>query len=45
MALSVILSQTGGVIEGAEAVRKSYPGFFDDLKALGASVDITENAL
>jgi len=40
MALSVILSQTGGCIDGAEAVRKSYPGFFADIKGLGAKVEI-----
>jgi 3-phosphoshikimate 1-carboxyvinyltransferase len=26
------------VIHGAEAVNKSYPGFFDDLRLLGGSV-------
>ena len=41
MAMSVILSQLGGVLEGAEAVRKSYPGFFEDIKKLGAKVEIT----
>ena len=40
MALSVILSQTGGSIEGAEAIRKSYPGFFRDIQNLGAEVKI-----
>lgn len=40
MALSVILSKTGGSICGAEAVKKSYPGFFEDLKKLGAEVSI-----
>lgn len=40
MAMSVILSKTGGEISGIEAVRKSYPSFFDDLKKLGAEVDI-----
>jgi len=39
MALSVILSQLGGTIDGAQATRKSYPGFFDDIKALGVEVD------
>lgn len=38
MALSVLLTLTDGIIEGAEAVRKSYPGFFDDLKTLGIEV-------
>ena len=40
MAMSVILSQTGGSISEAQAVRKSYPGFFDDIRRLGAKVDI-----
>lgn len=35
MALSVLLTVTGGCIRGAEAVKKSYPTFFDDLKKLG----------
>ncbi|MBR6789254.1 MAG: 3-phosphoshikimate 1-carboxyvinyltransferase [Oscillospiraceae bacterium] len=39
MALSVILSKTGGSVSGAEAVRKSYPGFFDDIRKLGAAVE------
>ena len=38
MAMSVILSQIGGSVEGAQAVRKSYPGFFDDIQQLGAKV-------
>lgn len=42
MAMSVILSKTGGVIEGTEAVRKSYPGFFVDIKRLGAEVELEE---
>lgn len=40
MAMSVILSKTGGAIEGAEAIRKSYPGFFEDIKKLGAEVEV-----
>lgn len=39
MAMSVILSQTGGEIDGVKAVRKSYPGFFDDIRKLGAKVE------
>ncbi len=35
MALSVLLSLTGGCIHGAEAVSKSYPAFFDHLRTLG----------
>ena len=40
MAMSVILSKTGGKISGIEAVRKSYPGFFEDIIKLGAEVNI-----
>ncbi len=40
MSLAVLLSAVGGEIEGADAVKKSYPGFFDDLRALG--IEITE---
>lgn len=40
MALSVILSKTGGAVSGAEAVRKSYPSFFEDIKGLGAKVEL-----
>ncbi len=39
MALSLILSEYGGAIDGAEAVRKSYPGFFEDIGNLGAEVE------
>lgn len=37
MSLSVLLTLTGGTIEGAEAVSKSYPEFFDALRTLGVS--------
>lgn len=40
MAMSVILSKIGGEISGIEAVRKSYPGFFDDIHKLGAKVKL-----
>jgi 3-phosphoshikimate 1-carboxyvinyltransferase len=40
MALSVILSHIGGEIDGIEAVKKSYPRFFEDIKTLGAEVEI-----
>lgn len=32
---TLLLSKTGGAIDGAEAVRKSYPEFFDSLKKIG----------
>ena len=38
MALSVLLSFTGGSIVGAEAVKKSYPSFFRDAAMLGIRV-------
>ena len=39
MAAVMATSATGGVtIKDAEAVAKSYPGFFDDLSLLGASI-------
>ena len=40
MAMSLILSKTGGQIEGIEAVKKSYPKFFEEIKRLGAEVAI-----
>ena len=38
MAMSVLLTRLGGVIEGAEAVTKSYPNFFEDIRKLGIDV-------
>ncbi len=38
MALSVLLTLTGGEIKGAEAVNKSYPDFFEVLEKLGLEV-------
>ncbi len=38
MALSVLLSVTGGSIYGAEAINKSFPDFFDKLISLGIEV-------
>ncbi len=35
MSLSVLCTLFGGEIEGCEAVSKSYPDFFEDIKALG----------
>ena len=39
MALSVLCTVTGGVINGAQAVEKSFPDYFEKLRSLG--VDIT----
>lgn len=41
MALSLLLSITGGKIKNAEAVSKSYPSFFEVLKQLGVDVNET----
>ena len=41
MALAVICCITGGVITGAEAVAKSYPGFWRDLSGLGIPLEET----
>ena len=38
MACSVLLSLVGGTVCGAEAVNKSYPGFFDDISSLGIKI-------
>lgn len=35
MALSVLLTEYGGSLSGAEAVNKSFPEFFDELSRLG----------
>ncbi|MBQ7809741.1 MAG: 3-phosphoshikimate 1-carboxyvinyltransferase [Clostridia bacterium] len=38
MALTVLSTLTGGEVEGAEAVRKSMPDFFDKIKTVGVEV-------
>ncbi len=38
MSLCVLLSVFGGEIDGAEAVNKSYPEFYNDIKKLGIEV-------
>ena len=43
MALSLLLSKTGGEIEGAQAVSKSYPDFFEVIKKLGIEMEIYED--
>jgi len=40
MSLAVLLTLFGGEIDGAEAVKKSYPSFFQDLRTLG--IEVTE---
>ncbi len=43
MAMSLLLSLTGGEIEGAQAVNKSYPDFFKVLKTLKIGMEIYED--
>ncbi len=43
MSLAVLLTLTGGMIEGAEAVRKSFPDFFAKLQSLGVEVSFYES--
>lgn len=38
MSMAIIASLTGGRINGAQAVAKSYPGFFDDIEKLGINI-------
>ncbi|MCR5636878.1 MAG: 3-phosphoshikimate 1-carboxyvinyltransferase [Clostridiales bacterium] len=40
MAMAVLCTVTGGIIEGAEAVNKSFPNFFDELKKLNTEVSV-----
>ena len=40
MAITVLLSRLSGEINGVEAINKSYPNFFSDIKKLGIEVDI-----
>jgi 3-phosphoshikimate 1-carboxyvinyltransferase len=43
MSLSVLASVYGGRLSGAEAVKKSFPDFFDRVKALGMEVELIDN--
>lgn len=43
MALSMLLSITGGVLCGAEAVSKSFPSYFDVIRGLG--IKVTEDGM
>ena len=44
MACAVLAAKLGGTVEGIEAVKKSYPGFFADLKRINIKVDL-ENGM
>jgi 3-phosphoshikimate 1-carboxyvinyltransferase len=39
MSMAVLLTLTGGTLQGAEAARKSFPEFFSYLRQLGISVE------
>ena len=39
MALSVLCTVTGGVINGAQAVEKSFPDYFEKLRSLGVDIE------
>lgn len=41
MACSILLTLTGGAINGVECVKKSYPAFYQHLRQLG--IEVTEN--
>lgn len=43
MSLAVLLTLTGGDIEGAEAISKSFPNFFKGLESLGIEVKYYED--
>ena len=43
MAEAILLTLTGGVIDGAEAVTKIFPDFFEKLKSLGIEVKEIED--
>lgn len=42
MSLAVLLTLTGGVVSGAEAITKSYPDFFEHLTSLGIRCEIID---
>lgn len=43
MALALLLTKTGGIIENAQAVEKSFPDFFETIKKLGIEMEIYDN--
>ena len=43
MSLSVLASVYGGRLTGAEAVKKSFPDFFERVKALGMEVELIDD--
>lgn len=43
MAMALLLTKTGGIIENAQAVEKSFPDFFETIKKLGIEMEIYDN--
>lgn len=43
MSLAVLASLCGGILVGTEAVKKSFPDFFDKVKALGLEFDLYDD--
>ncbi|MDD7592828.1 MAG: 3-phosphoshikimate 1-carboxyvinyltransferase [Peptoniphilaceae bacterium] len=43
MALCVVLSKLGGTINGAQAVRKSFPNFFEQLRFIGIDAHLYDD--
>ncbi len=41
-AIAACICESPVVIKGAQAVRKSYPGFFEDMQSLGAQIKVEE---
>ncbi len=42
MSMAVLCTIYGGVIEGAEAVNKSFPSFFEVLRKVGMDINVSE---
>ncbi len=42
MALSILLTRVGGKISQCESVNKSYPAFFEDMRALGIACSFSQ---
>lgn len=43
MSLAVLSTACGAIIDGCEAVNKSYPTFFEDIKSLGTLIEVLDN--
>ncbi|MDD7231706.1 MAG: 3-phosphoshikimate 1-carboxyvinyltransferase [Clostridiales bacterium] len=39
MSLAILATKYGGIIDGAQAVNKSFPDFFDKLRSVGAQIN------